>query len=303
MRELDLIKRIRGMATPRAASSQLVLGIGDDCAILRPRIGEELVFTTDLLAENVHFRRKGYTASTIGGMAAARGLSDIGAMGAKPVFALLSLALPHWANTRWVDGFYNGFLALCERSGTALAGGDLSRSERLCCDVVFCGSVPRGKALRRDGAKPGDGIYVSGVLGGAALGLRTKKGPAWQRLRKPEPRVELGIHLRRRVRATAAMDLSDGLSLDLHRLAAASGVAAVVDRPLPVFAGATLEDALHGGEDYELLFTAREPTRVPGRFRGLPLTRIGTLIEGRPGSVELFGWKGRPRGWDHFENR
>ncbi|MCP5118251.1 MAG: thiamine-phosphate kinase [bacterium] len=303
MRELKRIQRIRERAAAVTSSAGLVLGIGDDAAVFRPRPRTELVFTTDLMVEGVHFRRNTHTAPEIGGKTLTRGLSDIAAMGADPLFALVSLALPPWANTRWVDGFYRGFLELAERTRTSLAGGDLSRSDQLCCDVVVCGSVPRGKALRRDGARPGDAIYVSGVLGGSAVGLRTRRGAAWRRHRRPEPRLDLGLHLRKRVKATAAMDLSDGLSLDLHRLAEASGVAATIDRPLPVFDDATLDDALGGGEDYELLFTAGPKAKVPRSFHGVPLTRIGTVIEGPPGAVDVFGWRTRPSGWDHFEDR
>ena len=144
------------------------------------------------------------------------------------------------------------------------------------------GAVPRGKALRRDGARAGDAIYVSGRLGGSALGLATGSGSAWKRHVRPEPRLALGRFLRGI--ASAAMDLSDGLSLDLRRLAAASGVAAEIEAP-PRFPGATLEQSLHGGEDYELLFTA-PPRAVPESFEGIPLTRIGTMRKGRPGAVD-----------------
>src|SRR5439155_2802155 len=134
--------------------------------------------------------------------------------------------------------------------------------------------VSGGQALGRDGARAGDAIYVSGALGGSALGLAQGRGKAWKRHTRPEPRLALGRFLRERVGATAAMDLSDGLSLDLHRLCAASGLRAEIAMP-PIFAGATAEQALHGGEDYELLFTADAHARVPREFEGLPLTRIG----------------------------
>jgi thiamine-monophosphate kinase len=169
------------------------------------------------------------------------------------------------------------------------------------CDIVVAGTVPRGKALRRDGARAGDGIYVSGALGASALGLESHRGQAWARHKRPEPRLALGEFLRARVGATAAMDLSDGLSLDLYRLCAASGLRAEISTP-PVYRGATLAQALHGGEDYELLFTASPRARVPAEFEGLPLTRIGTMRKGTPGAVELEGRPLAALGYDHFRH-
>jgi thiamine-monophosphate kinase len=289
MNELELLRRIR-RKTP-ALGRGVVLGIGDDCAIFRPEgAREDLLFTTDMTIEEVHFRRATHPPETVGWRALARGLSDIAAMGGEPRFCLLSLAVADWADQRWIDGFYRGFLRLAQRTGTTLAGGDLARAARVACDVAVCGAVPRGKALRRDGARFGDGIYVSGPLGGAALGLRTRRGAAWKKHSRPEPRLEFGRSLRGR--ATAAIDLSDGLSLDLHRLCLASGVAAVLDEAIPVFPGATLDQALHGGEDYELLFTAR--SAVKGAIR------IGTIRKGKPGRVEFQGKPLAPLGYDHF---
>ncbi len=298
--ELEMLERLRQKA-PLPRRSGIVAGIGDDCAIVRRRAaGEDQIYTTDLLIEDVHFRRANHTAADIGHKALARGLSDIAAMGGAPRFCLVSLGLPEWVDRRWFDGFFRGFLRLAQQTGTVLAGGDLARSARLVCDVVVAGAVPRGRALRRDGARPGDAIYVSGALGGSALGLETGRGEAWRRHRRPVPRLELGEFLRSELVATAAMDLSDGLSLDLHRLCRESGVAATIDRPLPVFHGASLEHALHGGEDYELLFTARPRTPVPERFAGLPLTRVGTIRAGRPGEITFFGHPLAPAGYDHF---
>jgi thiamine-monophosphate kinase len=282
--------------------SGLKVGIGDDCAIFRPRgASEDLLFTTDLLLENVHFRRETHSAEDIGYKALARALSDIAAMGGQPRFCLLSLAVPQWADQAWVDRFYRGFLQLARKTATPLAGGDLARTERLACDVIVCGAVPKNGALLRSGARPGDGIYVSGVLGGSALGLAGAKGLARKRHLRPEPRLALGKFLRDQHHAHAAMDLSDGLSLDLHRLCLASGVSAEIEPP-PIFPGATLDQALHGGEDYELLFTASPRTQPPSDFGGLPLTRIGTITARRPGSVRLAGKPLAPLGFDHFQN-
>ncbi len=250
--------------------------------------------------EGVHFRRETHPAEAVGWKTLARGLSDIAAMGGAPRFCLLSLAVAPWAGEPWIDRFYGGLLRLARKHGVALAGGDLAHAERVACDIVVCGSVPRGQALRRDGARPGDRIYVSGRLGGSALGLAAGAGAAWKKHLKPEPRIALGRFVRESLRATACMDLSDGLSLDLYRLCLASRVAAQIEGTLPVFRGATLAQAFDGGEDYELLFTVRPRTRVPPSFEGLPLAHIGAIRKGRPGHVEFGGRPLPPRGYDHF---
>jgi thiamine-monophosphate kinase len=306
--ELELIERIRRRAF-RAPASGLVLGIGDDCAVFRPRGStEDLLFTTDLLVEGTHYLRATHTAEDVGWKTLARGLSDIAAMGGEPRFCLLSLALAPWQTEEWVDGFYRGLLRLARRENTPLAGGDLGHGALAVCDIVVCGAVPRGTALLRGGARAGDAIYVSGALGGSALGLargngggRTAGGrtAAWKRHARPSPRLALGRFLRERVRATAAMDLSDGLSLDLHRLCLASRAMAEIEAP-PRYPGASLEQALHGGEDYELLFTAPARYGVPAQFAGLPLTRIGIMRKGRAGAVMLDGKPLPPLGYDHL---
>jgi thiamine-monophosphate kinase len=297
--EESILDRLRRrVVIPRG--SGVVAGIGDDCAIFRPPGAKiDLLVTTDLLIEGVHFKRSTHTAAMVGHKALARGLSDIAAMGGDPRFCLLSLALPDWAGRGWIDRFYAGFLKLAASARTVLAGGDLSRSQRLVCDIVVAGSVPKGRALRRDGARPGDAVYVSGSMGGSALGLQTHRGRAWKRHAYPEARLALGRYLRRKLRATSAMDLSDGLSLDLRRLCMASKVAAEIEAP-PLFPGATLEQALHGGEDYELLFTVPPDVRVPARFENLPLTRIGVIRRGPSGRVLLYGRMLAPLGYDHF---
>jgi len=299
--EREFIERVQRKLRPRRGAG-IVLGIGDDCAIFRSR-GEDLLFTTDLLIEDVHFRRATHRAADVGWKALARGLSDIAAMGGAPRFFLLSLALPDWAGEAWVDGFYRGLLLLAGRTGVTLAGGDLAHSATLTCDIVVCGSVPRGQALRRDGSRPGDAIYVSGRLGGSALALAQaaplRTGAAWRRHLRPLPRLALGRFLRERLRASAAMDLSDGLSIDLARLCQASNVSAAIETP-PRFRGASVEQALHGGEDYELLFTVAPTTAVPAAFEGLPLTRIGSMRRGVAGRVLLGGAPLEPLGYDHF---
>jgi thiamine-monophosphate kinase len=296
--EESILGRLRRRAgIPRG--SGIIAGIGEDCAIFRPATGKnDLLFTTDLLIEGVHFERATHSAAMVGRKALARGLSDIAAMGGEPLFCLVSLALPD--GRQWLDEFYTGLLKLAKSTGTVLAGGDLARAQRILCDIVVAGSVPKGRALRRDGAHAGDAIYVSGRLGGSALGLETRRGRAFRRHLSPEPRLALGRFLRE-LGATAAMDVSDGLSLDLRRLALASKVSAEIEAP-PVFAGASLKQALHGGEDYELLFTVPPGAGVPQRFKGVELTCIGRFRRGPAGHVFLDGRPLPALGYDHFRS-
>jgi thiamine-monophosphate kinase len=277
MNELELVAKIRKLA---ARGPQITLGIGDDCAIYRPRPGEDLLFKIDPMIEDIHFRRD-QPAAIIGQRALARNLSDIAAMGGTPHFCLVSLGIPGDLDGPWIDEFYRGLMALAKRTGTALAGGHLAHAEKIYCDVVLCGGVPRGQALLRSGARPGDHLYVSGRL-----------GKPWDR--PIQPRLALGKALRGR--ATSCMDLSDGLSLDLHRLCLESGVAAEVDR-VPIVRGATLDRALHGGEDYELLFTLPPRKSPPPRT-----TRIGKIVKGKAGAVSFQSKPLLPRGYDHFAN-
>lgn len=276
MNEVELVDRIARWA---GKSSRLIEGIGDDCAIYRPGAAEDLIFTTDQMIEGVHFR-KSHAAVDVGERALARSLSDIAAMGGSPRFCLVALATPA-RHDEWIAQFYRGLLRLAKKTGTALAGGDLSSDRTVHCDVMVCGAVPRGKALRRDGARTGDAIYVSGRL-----------GKSWDL--KIVPRLELGQSLIGRARA--CIDLSDGLALDLHRLCKASGVAAEIDR-VPVAKGSTIERALHGGEDYGLLFTMPARMKAP---KGT--TRIGTIVRGRAGEMMFESKRLEPRGWDHFSN-
>lgn len=295
--EWTITEHLRKSA-PILAGSRLRLGIGDDCAVYRTA-AEDLLFTCDMLIEGAHFLRNRQKPAELGRKALARSLSDIAAMGGSPRFCLVALCVAEWADSGWVRRFFDGILKLARETGTALAGGDLSRGKTLACDVTVCGSVPRGKALLRSGAKPGNEVYVSGALGGSALGLATGRGPAWRRHVRVEPRLALGMFVRESLRATSAMDLSDGLSLDLRRLCLASSVAAEIGDP-PRFPGASPSQALHGGEDYELLFTVRRGTAVPPAFEGLPLTRIGRIVRGAAGEIRLDGVPLKPGGYDHF---
>lgn len=316
--ELEILESIRRRAD---SGPGVTLGIGDDCALLRLKPGEEVAVTTDLSIEGRHFRRELHPAEAVGHRTLARGLSDVAAMGARPVAAFLSLGVPAELTRgsgrekkSWVGRFLDGFLRLAEQHGVPLAGGDLAQSGIALADIVLIGAVPRGKALLRSGARPGDILYVTGWLGGSAAGLRKLSRPSragraeeliphlW-----PQPRIAQGQWLRRRGVATGAIDLSDGLSTDLTHLCEESGVSAEVDAALlPRFAGATLEDALHGGEDYELLFTAHESVRIPRKIAGIPITRVGVIVERqrRHARVMISGGSGRQPlevcGWEHF---
>lgn len=281
-------------------SSELIVGIGDDCAVYRPSGSvEDLLFTTDLFIENIHFLRSTHTAADVARKALARGLSDVAAMGGAARFCLVSLCVPEWADDKWVRIFFRRLIADASAAGAVLAGGDLSRAQTLACDIVVCGGVPRGAAWLRSGARPGDQIWVSGNLGGSALGLETGSGRAWKRHTTPQPRLSLAATLQKAGGITAAIDISDGLSLDLQRLCLASGTAAAIADP-PVFPGATLNQALHGGEEYELLFTTRPGTSLPFQLEGVPVTRIGIIEEGSPGAVRHNGSPLQPLGYDHF---
>ena len=304
MRESDITSRLRaGARIP--SGSQLILGIGDDCAIWRPRgSADDMLFTADLFVENVHFLRSTHKARDVGYKAVARSLSDIAAMGGTPQFCLAAVAIPQWAKKKWIDEFFDAMVKTAGASGCILAGGDLTRAATFASDITVCGSVPRGRALRRDGAGRGHDIYVSGLLGGSALGLAEAKyrGKAWQRHLHPEPRIALGRYLREKIGASAAIDISDGLSLDLHRLCLSCGLAAEVLAP-PCFPGASPEQALNGGEEYELLFTVPPRTKVPARFGDLPLSKIGNMVKGPVGEVRLDGALLPALGFDHFRSK
>ena len=294
-----------------APSRVLVRGIGDDCAVLRPLRGQELLITTDFSLEDVHFRCDWHPAECVGHRCLARGLSDIAAMGGEPLAAFLSLALPAGLAQRWVNGFLRGLMKLATRFNVPLAGGDIAQSPAgVLADIMVVGSVTRGRALLRSGARPGDALYVTGALGGSAAAIQQMRAgkklrPAQNRAHFfPEPRIALGRLLRERRVATAAIDLSDGLSTDLSHICEESGVGAVVyAESVPMAKGATLDLALHGGEDYELLFTAAPRTRVAEEIAGVRVTRLGEIIRGD--RAFICDKKGRrkplpPRGWEHF---
>ncbi len=328
--ELALVAQIRSRAS-LLANNEIRLGIGDDCALIRPRPGEELAVTTDLSIAGRHFQLDWHPPESVGHRTLARGLSDLAAMGARPVAAFLSLGLPPALTTAagrrptWFQRFFDGLLALAETYKTPLAGGDLAESPVAAADIVLIGATPRGRSLLRSGARPGDFLYVTGTLGGAAAGLARLQALAARKNSSrppaipaklvplvaphlyPQPRIAQGLHLQRRGLASAALDLSDGLSTDLARLCQESGVAAEVYAAcLPIHPAATLTQALHGGEDYELLFTAPAATRMPRSIAGVPITRIGRILPPHAGqsTVTLITPNGsqplRHKGWEHF---
>jgi thiamine-monophosphate kinase len=384
--ELALLSEIRRRAARASGgglrpNGGLRLGIGDDCALLAPRRDEELAITTDLSIAGHHFRLDWHQPEAVGHRALARGLSDLAAMGARPVAAFLSLGLPRLLTVAsgrrraWVQRFLDGLLALAEAHKVPLAGGDLAESSVAVADIVLVGAVARGRALLRSGAKPGDLLYVTGALGGAAAGLARLGELAAEKIRilgeigeehpsgakaqvdfaalsarlkscpdaycgsdksfsaaceaqpgqpnppriprkleallaphlYPQPRIAQGLWLQRRGLASAALDLSDGLSTDLAHLCEESGVAAEVDAALlPLCLGANLAQALHGGEDYELLFTAPPTARLPRAIDCVPITRIGRVVKlrrGRPAVTLITEQGAQPleaRGWEHF---
>jgi len=315
-----LVARVKSSATGEKASG-LRVGIGDDAAIWRPRPGRETVLTCDWFLEGIHFIRDWHPADAVGWKCLARAVSDVAAMGGEARCFLLSVAAPRELTGKWLDEFLEGLRRAAGQLRCALAGGDTTRSDKALVSVTVIGEVRQGRALLRSGAQPGDAVFVSGCLGEAEAGLRLLRrsgGAADQadpRLRKhlyPEPRQALGQWLSKRRLATAAMDLSDGLSTDLGRLCEASGTGARIEAGrLPAAPGApkgNLELALHGGDDYELLFTVPpgKADEIPRAYRGVPLTRIGGITKGR--KVLLVGESGtasrlRPGGWDPFTGR
>ena len=325
MREDDVIQKISS-AFGRSVASGLGLhrGIGDDAALWRPSPGTEVVLTCDWFLEGAHFLRGKHPADSVGWKCLARAVSDVAAMGGTPKSFLLSLALPPTVAGQWLDDFLSGLRRASRKFACELAGGDTTRRAQVLINVAVLGEVTRGREVLRTGARPGDAIFTSGHLGEAALGLRLIRGAhsrrvAGIRLCKkhlyPEPRIALGRWLAKHRLATAMMDLSDGLSSDLPRLCAASGVGARINAAriptaradtVPIQSKSELLGlALHGGEDYELLFTVspRALKRIPRSFGGIPITAIGQVTESR--SLLVVGSDGREQllpnsGWDPF---
>lgn len=300
--------------------------------------------TTDLTLENVHFRRDWHPAAAVGHRCLARGLSDLAAMGATPLAAFLSFAVPAELTRKrgraasWMDNFLDGFFALAGVHGVPLAGGDLAQSPKaadgtalVAADILLLGSTPRGRALLRSKARAGDTIYVTGSLGGAAAELlalelapgrfRTAKAAEEHPHLYPRPRLGVGQSLLSKKIATAAIDLSDGLSTDLQHLCEESGLRAEIEAAaIPIHVMAALAEsagwtdsamnlALHGGEDYELLFTASPRVRVPKVIDGVSIHRVGEMKPQRAGRPRILLHDRKraeplvPGGWQHFQSR
>jgi thiamine-monophosphate kinase len=310
--------------------------IGDDAAIFSSSAGKETVITTDLLVEDIDFRRTTAPPLLLGHKALAVSLSDIAAMGARPRWSLISIGVPDdiW-QTEFVDQFYEGHASIANRYDVRLIGGDTSRTtEQIVIDSIVLGECTAGQAINRGGAKPGDQIFVTGSLGGAAAGLRLiergahlaeqklddddsqKLDHVLLRQLRPEPRVGWGMVLGEERLATAMIDISDGLSSDLNHLCTASGVGALIESSLlPIDQQVVelcgrraldpLQLALHGGEDFELLFTvqAGAVARLPRRVDGVEIRRIGEVrihADGVRISEGSRVWDLNPGGWKHF---
>ena len=328
--EFEFIRALRD----RAASSSSVTGIGDDAAVVRTTPGKDTVVTTDLLIEDVDFRRTTIPPYLQGHKALAVSLSDIAAMGARPRWSLISIGVPAdvW-QTDFVDRLYSGLFELAGRYDVQLIGGDTSRTEeKIVIDSIVIGECAAGRAIKRSGAQPGDQIFVTGSLGAAAAGLRlVERGAhlAEQNLHeddsqkldhvllrqlRPEPRVGWGIVLGDERLATSMIDVSDGLSSDLNHLCEAGGVGALIESSLlPIDSQVTelcgrraldpLQLALHGGEDFELLFTVKPGGVLPRRVDGTRITRIGEVRNKSEGVKISEGtriWELNPGGWKHF---
>ncbi len=327
--ELQLVEKIRRQAkAPKrgASGARIIHTIGDDCAVLDPGAGNEILVTTDFSLEGVHFRSEWHPAESVGHRCLTRGLSDIAAMGGEPLAAFLSLALPQDLPQRWVDEFLEGFLALAREFNVTLAGGDIAQSPHgVLADIMVTGTVPQGKAILRSGAKPGDHLYVTGELGAPVAMLERMMRDPKKRYRTtdspahffPQPQVRIGRYLRDKQIASAMIDISDGLSTDLTHLCDESGVRAEVQaEAIPIASlgryEVSLENALHGGDEYQLLFTAPANKRVPAEIGGVPISHIGYIEATRKelpkimlfeGNDAEFGYELHPKGWEHFREQ
>jgi thiamine-monophosphate kinase len=303
--EFELIDRIQRLAE-EVQGKDVVLGIGDDAALLRPRRGEDLVVTSDAMIEGTHFRWDGETPRMLGRRALAANLSDLAAMGSRPIGFTFALAAPPSLELRRVTGVVRGMLDLADSFGCPLVGGNVTRARETSIHITALGAVAPGRVLKRSGARVGDRILVTGKLGISAL--ERARG----RIRTvPTPRVAEGRALARIASVTACIDISDGLLADLDHLLEASGVGGEIDAgrvPTPRgFEAACrrlkrdpLQLALGGGEDYELLFTASGNTpssEALERRLGTAVTEIGRIVER---GLLIHGAAGAPRGWRHF---
>lgn len=358
MNEFDFIRRLREQTRSRHQSSRLSVGIGDDAAVIRQYSDRDFVLTTDLLVEGIDFHPQTTPPQLLGHKALAVSMSDIAAMGARPRWALASVG---FANDVWdsnfKDDFFTGYLGLADRYGVTLAGGDVSAAQQIVIDSILVGEVTTGRAVLRSTAQPGDQIFVTGSLGGAAAGLklielgaRVSEGRQQEadgrrqeagrgssstvregvdgddetravdslllRQLSPQPRVGWGIVLGEEQLATSMIDISDGLSSDLHHLCAESKVGATInaaslplDEHVVQLCGRRALDplalALHGGEDFELLFTVapEKLTLLPKFVDGIPISHIGEIGDAAESvrvSEQGRVWELAPHGFEHF---
>ncbi len=320
--ERELIARVTARL---AMPAWVVVGPGDDGAVIEPERGALDVLTTDAQVEGVHFDHRFVPPDAIGHRALAVNLSDLAAMGAKPRAVLLSLVLPDALDAAVVDGILDGLLALASTHDAVVVGGNISRTPGpMMVDVTAIGSVRPRRLLTRAGARPGDGVYVTGTIGDASVGLQslqTARGPAphacQERYLRPQPRVRAGMLLGRNRAASACMDMSDGLADAVRKVAEASQVGIALDASaLPIADEVrrwhdgqgrnVIDAAIGGGDDYELLFTVRPAHRgrlrdVRQRLSGLPVTRIGVVTKERRLSIRAeAGQRPLPEGFDHF---
>ncbi len=343
--EVEFLDHLRQQASKRSETSSppvetktsvLLCGIGDDAAVIKQITGRDTVVTTDLLVEDIDFLRAAISPQQLGHKALAVSLSDIAAMGARPRWSLLSLGIPQdiW-NSDFVDSFFEGFFALAKKYDVKLVGGDvLSTAEKITVDSIVIGECRGGQAILRSGAKPGQQLFVTGLLGASAAGQRMIERGAhfgdghsnddlWDVVKElmlrqlsPEPRVGWGLLLGQERLASALIDISDGLSSDLHHLCVESKVGAVIESHLlPIdplvtrICGRRALDplilALNGGEDFELLFTVtpENVSRLPRKVDGVPITRIGEIKATEAGVRLVEGSRIsdlQPQGWEHF---
>ena len=316
--EEEVVREIkRAFAGQRSGS--LRVAMGDDAALWRAERGQEAILTCDWFLEGTHFLRDKHPPDAVGWKSLARATSDVAAMGGTPKCFLLSLALPANSTGKWLRSFLRGLRRASRALGCQLAGGDTTRRDEILINTTVIGEVAAGRAVLRSGARAGDLLYVSGTLGEAELGLRelprqrdmgnASSNAFVHKHLYPEPRIALGQWLAKNRLATAMMDLSDGLSSDLPRLCSESGVGAqITAASLPCIARNdarnAVELALHGGDDYELLFAVRPEIarKIGSKFHGLALTRIGEITRDKRVLVEQDGTR-RPLvsgGWDPF---
>lgn len=329
--EAEIISRIRKLLP---VNKDVLLGIGDDAAVIKTTSGNDLIACCDLLVEGVHFRTDWTPQRLLGWKSLAVSLSDVAAMGGVPRFALMSIALPHWCSSDYIDGLFEGMSELAKASGVAIIGGDTSSSrDSLFIDVTVIGECQSGKAITRRGASIGDRIYVSGSLGASTLGLlllekgfRLDDSQSASDLRRqavlkhlsPEPQLKLGRALGETGLATAMIDISDGLSTDLSHILDESSVGGVVHAGAIPIAESVLSTAswtpeinrlslaINGGEEYELLFTARSDNHQRildlAERNDVKVTVIGDIIAEpklhleQNGAIELFP----PLGYQHL---